>query len=209
MMFKNLRDKNNKMWSKFYDPNTKISAKAKWYVIAPLVLILVGVVFICIPNVGFNLGLDFTGGSVIEATNFSSEADVPTAKGAVEGYLKSKGIKYDISTPRNNTTGLGLSIKYQAKRGLDMDKVGDEIGEKITGVTNASGNSVTIKNSESISASASGERIMMTFISIAVTLIAILIYILFRFKLTSGIAAMVALLHDVLVVCALTAIFRV
>ena len=36
----------------------------KWFIIPPIVIIIVGIILMC--TIGFNLGLDFTGGSVIK-----------------------------------------------------------------------------------------------------------------------------------------------
>ncbi|MCL2229020.1 MAG: protein translocase subunit SecF [Firmicutes bacterium] len=208
VVYKDLMDKNDKMWAKFHSPETKIAAKGKWYAIAPLVIIFIGLILLSIPSVGFNLGLEFTGGGVVEATNFTGDdarQDRYDAREAVERYLRENNISFEIRMPEATETGLGLTVMFQLRGGVDMEETGNEIRRLI----GADGRTVDIRNAEQISATASGERIMMTFISIAVTLIAILIYMLFRFKFTSGVAAMIGLIHDALVVCALVIIFRI
>jgi len=203
-LFSNLKAKNDKFWDKFHDPKTKIARKGKWYSIAPLFIILVGVIMFAIPGVGFNLGLDFTGGAVVEASGFSVESLSDTRR-EVENFMKQNGITHEISTPKSeNGTILGLSVKYQLKSDMDMDKFGEDLRDLIYDTSG-----ITATEAESISAAASGERIMITFISVAVALIAILVYMLFRFRLTSGISAVVGLIHDVLVLVALCIIFRV
>jgi preprotein translocase SecF subunit len=208
-MFKKLREKNDKMWAKFHNPNTKISKWGKIYIIFPLILVVVAggllIAQACgVRGVGINLGLDFTGGSVVEATGFTDEGIRDAAKAEVEKFLKDNNIAFDITTPNSASTGLGLSVKYQGEN-ADIGKGIVDRMERVNGETTGA----DVKSTETISASASGERIMITFISIAVTLLAILIYILFRFKFTSGIASVIGLIHDVLVVCALCVIFRV
>jgi preprotein translocase SecF subunit len=201
--FKILKDKNNAFWAKFYDPKTKVANKGKWYAIAPLLIVAIGLVLFLIPGIGFNLGLDFTGGKVIEGQGFADSNAVKSAKAEVRNYLNDNGIKHELSTPQSTSGSLGLSVKYQLKNGADMT----EINEGIKSVMSLYG--VTPTEAENISASASGERILNTFVSIAVALIAILVYMLFRFKFTSGVAAVIALIHDVLVLCALCIIFRI
>jgi succinate dehydrogenase / fumarate reductase cytochrome b subunit len=49
---------------KFMDPKTRIVNKAKWYSIAPAVIIFAGILVILLA--GFNLGLDFTGGRIVK-----------------------------------------------------------------------------------------------------------------------------------------------
>ena len=198
------------MWAHLYAPQTRIARHAKWYVIAPAALIIIGIALmisgIWAKHTGMNLGLDFTGGSVIEATGLLTQPEQQTAYDTANAYLKSKGVTFDITKSTSNTSDYGLSIKYQGEN--------ESISNGLVAALNALSSdgkvtSIKVKPTETISASASGERIMITFISIAVTLIAILVYILFRFKFTSGVAAVVGLLHDVFVVVALCVIFRV
>lgn len=215
--FANLRDKNNKFWARLYSPKTEFARKGKWYAIAPAVVVLIGLIMFLIPGVGFNLGLEFTGGQVIEAYGYADSGVVKSVQRDVEKYLDKEGIKYEISTPESTSTGsgegsgLGISVKYQIKNGASgayMDDIAKGITERVEqkdGETKI----VTARETEKITASASGERLMITFISIAVTLIAILIYILFRFKFTSGVAAFIGLIHDILVAIALCVLFRV
>jgi preprotein translocase SecF subunit len=202
---KTIKDKNDKLWARFYNPNTKITKYGKWYSIVPLALIALASILILIQvcgvkNIGFNFGLDFTGGSVIEAYGFENTASVEAVRDDVSKYLRDKSVSFDTSTPKSENNGLGLSIKYQSEDG-DIEKEIKRI------IENSS--AARVSSAETISASASGERIMTTFISIVVTLLAILIYVLFRFKFTSGVAAVVALIHDAFVVAALCVIFRV
>ena len=197
-----LRAKNDALWTRFHDPKTKITRKGKWYAIAPAIIIAIGVVMLCIPGVGFNLGLDFTGGTIMEGSGFSS-SDRREARTDIERYLDRNGITHEVSTPRSTSDSLGLTVKFQGGNGVDID----EVTAYITSVYERFG--VDPKPAQSISAAASSERILNTFISIAVALIAILIYMLFRFRFTSGIAAVIALIHDALIVVALCVIFRV
>jgi len=198
---KSIKDRNDKVWAKFYDPKTKISKQGKWYSIFPTAIILLGVLLICIPAVGLNLGLDFTGGSVVNATNIVNQERVTEARSQVESFLRSEGITFETSTPVSNDGSLGLTIKYQGGT--------EETSNRIVNIINGVCDTANVLEAETISPSASAERVMMTFISIAVSLIAILVYMLFRFKFTSGVAAVIGLMHDVLVAIALCAIFQV
>jgi len=202
---KALKDRNDKMWGKFYDPKTRIARHAKWYAIAPALIIFVGFIMLVIPGVGFNLGLDFTGGSVIEGTNIATEVESHAARDAVLELLREHGVTNNITTPVTADGSFSISVQYQVTRGVDMEWLSTEVQRTIR----QAAPSAIVRESETITASASGERILMTFIAISVSLIAILIYMLFRFKITSGIAALIGLIHDVLVAISLCIIFRV
>jgi preprotein translocase SecF subunit len=207
-IFSYLKDKNDKFWARFYGEKTKFVRAGKWYSIAPAVIILIGAVLIVMQsfgfsNVGFNLGLDFTGGSIVESEGFSTTADVDFVKGNVSNYLDTKGLKYEMRTPKLDNGDFGFTVTFQSKGSDDDIKT---ITAEVERLVNERG---LVTDSTTVSASASGERIMITFISIAATLFAIMLYMLFRFKFTSGIAALVGLLHDVLVASALCALFRI
>jgi len=211
-IFKRLRSKNDAMWARFYDPKTKIANKGKWYAIAPLLIIFVGAILLCIPSVGFNLGLDFTGGSVIRVSGFENQAKLNECRAEVKKVFNDRNVKgaQFMDERGANGGGLAFTVKYQHPRGADMTVFDTELKEAIEeAILGGTFVGVSVAEADSISASASSERILMTFIAIAVSIIAILIYMLFRFRFTSGVAAIVGLLHDALIVCAMCAIFRV
>jgi len=204
---KAMKDRNDKMWGKFYDPKTRIARHAKWYMIAPILLICVGIIMLAIPGVGFNLGLDFTGGSVIEAVGFESREAARSVGDEVDEFLRGYGVTRNITTPQAiGGAGWSINVQFQITRGVDMEMIAAEISRIIRDATDGD---IIPSTTETISASASNEMIMMTFIAIAVSLIAILVYMLFRFKFTSGVAALIGLVHDVFVAVALCIIFRV
>ena len=60
-----------------------------------------------------------------------------------------------------------------------------------------------------IGATSSKSLLNATFLAIALALVAILVYIMIRFTVASGLAAICGLAHDVLIMVALTAIFQI
>ena len=63
-------------------------------------------------------------------------------------------------------------------------------------------------NIESVGATASGTLILNAFLSVVIACVLMLVYITIRFQLFSAIGAIVALVHDVLIMCAAMCIFR-
>ena len=61
---------------------------------------------------------------------------------------------------------------------------------------------------ETIGAVTSSEIILNAFLSVTVAAVLMLLYIWVRFELFSGIAAVVALLHDILIMSAIMVIFQ-
>ena len=66
-----------------------------------------------------------------------------------------------------------------------------------------------IVNAESKSATTSSELLLNALLAVVIALILIMIYIAFRFEFLSGVAALITLFHDVLIMCACVAIFRI
>lgn len=163
-----------------------------FYVISAL-FIVVGIVFFFMN--GFNYGIDFTGGTVFEihADKFiASEEIMPifteldnTASIVYSGEDKSTAIIK--STKDFNTKQIG-EIKEAIKEKLGIEK--EKISSDSTGAT--MGREI--------------QRKAITSILIAGALM--LLYITIRFQFKFGLAAVIALLHDVLVTLSCYAIFQ-
>jgi len=200
---KNLRAKNENMWLKFHDPRTKISKHAKWYAIAPLLILVVGFIMMFVP--GLNLGLDFTGGSTVQLQRLSesNQADVRSGVSAIMGE---HGMRYRLSDEVDSVNHtINLTIVYFSSNATDEDFTA--VFTALQGLESTF--DVTAYNRGFQSPAASTERILMTIVAVTVALLAILVYMLFRFRVTSGVCAVIGLLHDVVIMIALTAIFQV
>lgn len=219
----------------------------KWFLIAPIIIILVGVVLLC--SVGFNLGIDFTGGSNMtifvdgegeySEQKFDIDNDLAKIEDKVNEVLKGFGLS--VSTIQKTTItdhSLGISdgdaviVKYQndnSKTTEEIEAVNDEIRLALleafgfTGQKNPEDpnekwtiddfdeieNAGLVTNGGVTTASASAELMMKSFIALLVAMVLILIYVAFRFELTSGLAAILALFHDVLVTASVMLICRI
>ena len=200
----------------FLNPKTEIVKKARWYAIAPLSIIVIGMLVVLI--FGFNLGLDFTGGRIVTVSNFAVAEEV-RVKEIVQEEMTREHIYRTVLQTETRTGGGGtvISVRFpepavfagkdRAQIDAIFDRIAAAVNERLTldGLTGT----IEISGAEEISASASQERILNVFVAIALALIGILIYMLFRFKINSGVAAIVGLFHDVLVMAALVAIFQI
>ncbi|MBO4823739.1 MAG: protein translocase subunit SecF [Clostridia bacterium] len=174
--------------------NTKFNfvRNGRWFFIAPAVILLVGIIILAV--LGFNLGLEFTGGTIV-----SVSADGEHVKAQITEKMNSYDIKYTITEEQNTSGGTNYSIKFNA-----TDKTEDIIKDLHEYFNTEDWNSA-----ESIQASTTNETIMGVFWSILAALAGLIVYMLIRFKFTAGIATVLALAHDVLMICALMAIFRI
>lgn len=205
----------------------------KWFLIAPIVIIMVGLILFF--TVGFNLGLDFTGGTVIKvyaneqgiiegATKFdvNKNADFNYMHEKINDVLKEYGLSINSSRTSsiefNNISGQAIEVRYQnvsGANGTEIAELNKEIRVKLQDAFGYKDISVekqyaaAVSAPEVVTATASSELLMNAFIAMLVAVVLILIYVAFRFEITSGLAAILALFHDLLIMASLVLIFRV
>ncbi len=190
-------------------------SKFKICAIISLTLVLIGVLIVSI--FGFNLGIDFTGGTVLnvkvgavleEGNNYSivsnQVSNIFKNEGYEIGYIQQEGEGEDAS----------LTIRFKDKSGLTEAQMQEEIENLKTRISNEvtihdEQVVINVSNGSRIAASASTSLLMNSLLAILIAVILILIYIAIRFELLSGLVAIIMLVHDVLIMCALVAVFRI
>ena len=212
----------------------------KWFLIAPITIVIVGIIILS--TLGFNLGIDFTGGSNMTifvdkdqsystTESYDINKDMSKLENIVSGVLSNHGLKITtVQTTTMDVRDLGIEggdaiiVKYQNNNSLESEEI-EQVNEQIKlELLKAFGfvdQSMTLENLESednkglvanggiTTASASAELMMKSFIALIVAVAIILIYVAIRFELTSGLAAILALFHDILVTASVVLIFRV
>lgn len=165
----------------------------KVYFIISALLIIVGIVF-SIVN-GFNLGIDFSGGTIItiQAKEFIDEAKI---RDIFNKYDETVGIQYSgankeeiiVKSTKDFDTNQMTEIKYdlEEKFGLDRSAISSDSTEPTMGK----------------------EIQRKAVISILITSALMLLYITIRFEFMFGLAAIIALLHDVLITLGFYAVFK-
>lgn len=214
-----MRNNNKKVsfsqkFDNFLNKDMNIVKNWKYYIIAPLVIVFVAIiVFACL---GFNLGIDFTGGTILKV-NFGtdiSNSEYNNYKSEIESILNDNNIKKYSLQKEGSTEDASISIKFQDINGKTEEEMADVISAVIEQIEVTLNPDNTIPNfnvedSQRIGASASDNLIKNALLSIGLAVLLMLIYIAIRFEFASGIAAIVALLHDVLIMCAIVIICRI
>ncbi len=178
----------------------------KYFVMFSATIILVGAIMLLV--CGFNLGMDFTGGNVlsVESSSEISTSEYTNIVEKAKTILNEQGLKLSQSQIVGESGKQSVSIQYQNKDGVsDMSEINSAV---VTALKEALP-TYDVANAETKSASASAELLTNALLAVFVALIFILIYIAIRFEFLSGIAAMLTLFHDVLIMCACVLIFRI
>ncbi|NPV26533.1 MAG: protein translocase subunit SecF [Firmicutes bacterium] len=162
-----------------------------WYAIS-LVIIIPGLIALMLH--GLNLGIDFTGGTII---NLKFNQPVTTTE--VSEVLKSfdLGENVPIQVANDNT----VLIRTKA---LEQEQT-----DQIVRAFQAKYGQVTVLRVEKVGPVVGKELTMKAIYSVLVASVLMLIYITFRFEFKFGVAAVIALLHDVLVVLGVFALLRI
>jgi preprotein translocase subunit SecF len=177
-----------------HNVNINFLAKRKIFYILSVALIVIGFSTFLIK--GITLGIDFRGGTEV-LVRFSNDVDIQSVRNAMDksgltgSEIKTMGDEKDILI-KTAQEGEGTIVADKIKDGLKssfpnndfevlrIDKVGPKIGKEL--------------------------RLSAIYATIF-SLIAILIYLAFRFEFTYALGAVIALFHDVLITIGMVAIF--
>lgn len=159
-------------------------------------LILVVASIIAIATKGLNLGMDFTGGISADVTYSQpvEQADVATAlsdKGFNDAVVQYLGTRQELLVrlpPQENKDPEGLSTA-------------------LTDALNLPANPAKVDNINIVGGQIGNEVYTNSLMALGLALVLMMIYISLRFQFKLAVGAVVALFHDVLVVCGLFALF--
>jgi preprotein translocase subunit SecF len=155
-------------------------------------LILIGTT-VSLATFGLNMGLDFTGGVQIEASRAATfDSGVVRQQIADAGFEESNV----TTTDGGNTVLIRLPALENA----------DDIDAVARSVTDALGEGVTIRKADAVGPKVSGELFQAGVIASVLALVAIALYIWFRFESKFGWAALVTTFHDVYAILGLFSI---
>lgn len=199
--------------------NYNFAKNSKWYWVASCVIALAGILVMCFA--GLNLGLDFTGGTVITVNlgeEISTDSGYNTCLEKIEKVLNNNGVKLSSSQKEGKGSNASIIVKYQDVSGYSdvrMDELTKTIRKEINEIFEVESFSelgddydITL-NSERITASARTDLIFNAVVAIMFATALILLYIAIRFEALSGLASILGLAHDLVITISLVAIFRI
>jgi preprotein translocase subunit SecF len=134
---------------------------------------------------GLNLGVDFTGGVVVE-TNFPQAPNIEALRSA----LAAAGIT------AAQVQAFGSSRDILVRLPPDPNAKGDQIGTRITEIFGKIDAGVKLQKTEVVGPQVGQELFIKGGVALAATLALILIYVLFRFTPKLALGAIFAVLHD-------------
>jgi preprotein translocase subunit SecF len=182
----------------------------KKYIVSSASIALVGLLVVLI--FGFHLGIDFTGGTVLKINigNTLEQTGVyETYTSQIETVLEDNGLSLSLKQQEGVGEDASIMIRFQDIKGYSeqqMQTVIDEVKADI--ITVLSLQEEQVEDSQRIGPSATASLVLNALFAVLFATILILIYIAIRFELLSGLTAVLALVHDVIIMLALVAVFR-
>lgn len=173
----------------------------KWIMCLPAGIVVIGLIFALIFG-GLNLGIDFTGGSII-TVNMGGTFNSEDVRAAVSASPDISGAVSVVSSGDGMTQAV-IRVQESGDKS-STDSLVDSIMQQI----NAKWPGATFGGRDSVGAIASSELIANAIYAVLIASVLILLYIWWRFELYSGIGAVLAVVHDIIVMTAVMAIFRV
>ena len=143
---------------------------------------------------GLNLGLDFSGGTLVEVTY-----EKPVSLEFIRDDLSDNG--YADSQVVNFGTNLDVLIKV-----ADLDG-NSSVGEDIFNILNSSESAIELKRVEFVGPQVGEELRDQGGLGMLVALFMILLYVAFRFQYKFGLGAVAALGHDVVIILGCFSLF--
>lgn len=164
-----------------------------------LVTFLLAVFFLA--TKGLNFGVDFTGGTVLEV-NYPQAADLQQ----IRGTLEQAGYK-DV-TVQNFGTSRDVLIRLPAKAGGAAEGSGAKLSEAVMQHLQQADAKAELRRTEFVGPQVGQELVEGGGLALIVVCFGIVIYLWLRFEWKFGVAAIIANLHDVVIILGCFALFQ-
>jgi preprotein translocase subunit SecF len=136
---------------------------------------------------GLNYGIDFAGGTLIEARTLSGPADLAGMRSTLDGLGLGDVSLQGFGGPSDVLIRIGRQPGDDKAQGVAVDKVKAALGQ-----------GVEYRRTEVVGPKVGGELIKAGVIATVLALLAIAAYVWLRFEWQFGIGAMLSTLHDTL-----------
>lgn len=158
----------------------------------PALALSLGLILLSIGSLamnGLNLGIDFTGGYLIEA-GYKSDVELGTLRDALDKN------NFNDAQVQHFGTAKDVLVRIPQREGGFSVEIGDEILQILD---STSKEPVSMRRIETVGPQIGDELRDQGGIALLTALFGILIYVSFRFQFKSAVGAIIALIHDVII----------
>ena len=179
-----------------YKKPLSLMSKSKRFGLLSITLIILslGIIF----SKGFNYGIDFAGGTLIQV-KYDKNAPIKD----IREVLNKSG-----DYPGSSVTFFGSSEEIIIRTKSSSKKLGEDVSKNIKETLNTTGN-FEIRRVDMVGAKVGSELKEQGLMAMLISIIGILIYVSFRFEWRFAVASVMALLHDITITMGVLSFFSV
>ena len=166
-----------------------IIGHTKWWFILSLFIIIPGIFSMC--TRGFNLGIDFTGGTIIEM-KFDHDVTLSQVRDVLRDYQLDNSTIQLSGDASNAEAAQDVMIRTIDMEENDRKAVMASLKEKI--------GDYNVLREEKVGATMGADLIENALLALVLSWVLIVVYVSYRFELRFGISAILALVHDIFIV---------
>lgn len=171
---------------RFFPENTRfpfMRLRWVWFMFSLSLMLATGVLFF---TRGLTLGIDFTGGILMELRAEKPVELAPLREALASGKFGEVSLQH-FGTERE------VMIRIQAAEGEDQGKKVERIKETLK---KALGQNVDFRKIDYVGPSVGKELVQTGYLSVGLAFLAIMLYVWFRFEWQFGLGGILALVHD-------------
>ena len=176
----------------------RFSIVAKKYLFMSLSLLVIGAGLVSAAIQGFNLGIDFTGGTLLDL-KFNKSVTVVQVREVLTAHNLENSVIQLASTERTDAAPnvlIRTRVLNEAERKMVLDDFTAKLGK------------FDIMRIEKVGATIGSELARDSIIALLLSWLAMILYVSYRFEFKFGVAGILALVHDVLIVVGIFSILR-
>ncbi|UFH59594.1 protein translocase subunit SecF [Sulfurovum mangrovi] len=180
-----------------YEKPLSLMAQAKRFGVLSIILVLtsLGLIF----TKGFNMGIDFAGGTVIQV-QYDQKAPIDEVREVLTAQEAYKGA---------SVTYFGADEEIVIKTKTSSKSVGVDIGDQVRELLKDTKGFKEVRRVDMVGAKVGSELREKGLMAMVLAIIGILIYVSFRFEWRFAVASVMALVHDVTIAMGMIVLFSV
>ena len=179
-----------------YTKPLSLMAKSKRFGILSTLVVLLSLGAVL--TKGFNYGIDFAGGTLIQI-QYQGDAPIDKVRDAISGKQAYEGA---------TVTYFGGDDEIVIKTKTSTKNLGQDIGDNVRELLKNTGN-FKVRRVDMVGAKVGSELREQGLMAMLLSIIGILIYVSFRFEWRFAVASVLALLHDVTIAMGMIVLFQV
>ncbi len=177
--------------------NFDFAGKRKWWFLLSILFILPGLISIAVQ--GFNLGIDFTGGTLLDLKFGRPVAVAEVREALKEHHLEGSTIQLaaDTQTESAQNVFIRTTVLSEENRRVVLADLQKGLGD------------FEVLRIEQVGAVIGSELTRQALLALLISWVLMIVYITYRFEFNFAIAGILALIHDVLIVIGLFSILHI